>query len=157
MYVIINNVELYFNTLPFEINIILVLDKLFVVYSHTDHFKRNIQNRLLSQLIRSVRWVFFGIFFMMVGARWPSGLDRLTGDRVVMGSDLADAYSLRKFGNSIYPTLSMSFGGYTKNRRSLQSGVYARGSILSYTGDTCIHWRGISPLLLNPLLHDLCC
>ena len=35
---------------------------------------------------------------------------RLTGDRVVLGSNLAAATSLRTFGNSVYPTLSVSFG-----------------------------------------------
>ena len=35
---------------------------------------------------------------------------------------------LRNFGNSVYPALPVSFGGDTKSRRSLLSGVYARGS-----------------------------
>ena len=47
-----------------------------------------------------------------VGAQWPSGLERCTGD----------------FGNSVYPALPVPFGGDTKSRRSLLSGVYARGS-----------------------------
>ena len=37
-------------------------------------------------------------------------------------------FSLRNFGNSVYPSLPVSFGGDTKSRRSLLSGVYARGS-----------------------------
>ena len=46
------------------------------------------------------------------GARVPSGLERWTGDRVVLGSNLAAAtYSLRNFGNSFYPALPVSFGG----------------------------------------------
>ena len=47
-----------------------------------------------------------------------------TGDQVVPAS----ATSFRNFGNSVYPSLSVSFGGDTKRRRSLLSGVYARGS-----------------------------
>ena len=65
----------------------------------------------------------------IAGARWPSGLDRWTGDRTVRGSNLtAENCSLRNFGNSVYPALPVSFGGDTKSRRSLLSGVYARGS-----------------------------
>ena len=64
---------------------------------------------------------------MAEGARRPSGLERWTGDRVVQGSNPAAAtYSLRNFGNSVYPALSVSFGGDTKSRRSLLSDVYAR-------------------------------
>ena len=37
------------------------------------------------------------------GAQWPSGLERWTGDRVVMGSNPAGATSFRNFRNSIYP------------------------------------------------------
>ena len=33
-----------------------------------------------------------------------------------------------RFGNSVYAALPVSFGGDTKSRRSLLSGVYARGS-----------------------------
>ena len=63
------------------------------------------------------------------GARWPSGLERWTGDRTVRGSNpTAENFSLRNFGNSVYPALPVSFGGDTKSRRSLLSGVYARGS-----------------------------
>ena len=60
--------------------------------------------------------------------RWPSGLELWTGDRVVQGSNLSAATSFRNFGNSIYPALPVSFGGYTNIRRSLLSGIYARGS-----------------------------
>ena len=64
-----------------------------------------------------------------MGARWPSGLERWTGDRTVRGSNpTAENFSLRNFGNSVYPALPVSFGGDTKSRRSLLSGVYARGS-----------------------------
>ena len=41
-------------------------------------------------------------------------------------------FSLRNFGNSVYPALPVSFGGDTKSRRSLLSGVYARGSKISH-------------------------
>ncbi len=52
---------------------------------------------------------------------------------VVQGSNPAAAtYSLRNFGNSVYPALPVSFGGDTKCRRSLLSGVYARGSKRSH-------------------------
>ena len=40
--------------------------------------------------------------------------------------------SLRYFGNSVYPALPVSFGGDTQSRRSLLSGVYARGSKRSH-------------------------
>ena len=39
---------------------------------------------------------------------------------------------LRNFGNSVYPALPVSFGGDTKSRRSLLSGVYARESKRSH-------------------------
>ena len=48
------------------------------------------------------------------------------------GSNPAAATSLRNFGNSIYPALPVSFGGDTKSRRSLLSGVYARGCKISH-------------------------
>ena len=67
------------------------------------------------------------------GARWPSGLERWTGDRTVQGSNpTAENFSLRNFGNSVYPALPVSFGGDTKSRRSLLSGVCARGSKRSH-------------------------
>ena len=66
-------------------------------------------------------------------ARWPCGLERWTGDRTVQGSNsTAENFSLRNFGNSVYPALPVSFGGDTKSRRSLLSGVYARGSKRSH-------------------------
>ena len=46
------------------------------------------------------------------------------GWRVVLSSNPADAASLCKVGNFVYPTLPVSFGGDTKSRRSLLSGVY---------------------------------
>ena len=47
--------------------------------------------------------------------QWPSGLECRTGDRVVLGSSPAGGTSLRNFGNSVYPTLPVSFGGDTKS------------------------------------------
>ncbi len=38
----------------------------------------------------------------------------------------SENFSLRNFGNSVYPALPVSFGGDTKSRRSLLSGVYAQ-------------------------------
>ena len=64
--------------------------------------------------------------------RWPSGLERRTGDRVVQGSNPDAATSLRNFGNSVHPALPVSFGGDNESRRSLLSGVYARGSKISH-------------------------
>ena len=57
-----------------------------------------------------------------------SGLEHRTRDRVVLGSNPDGGTSLRNFGNSVYPALPVSFGGDNKSRRSLLSGVYARGS-----------------------------
>ena len=53
----------------------------------------------------------------------PSGLERWTGDRAVHGSNHAAAnYSLRNFGNSVYPALPVSVGGDTKSRWCLCQG-----------------------------------
>ena len=68
----------------------------------------------------------------MWGAQWPSGLEHWTGDRVVLGSNPAAATSLWNFGNSVYPALKVSFGRDTEKRRSLLSGVYARGNKRSH-------------------------
>ena len=69
-----------------------------------------------------------------VGAQWglgggvPSGLERSTGDQVVLGSNPAVTTSLRNVDNSVYPALHVYFGEDTKSRRSLLSGIYDRGS-----------------------------
>ena len=56
-----------------------------------------------------------------------------TGDRTVEGSSpTSENFSLRNFGNSVYPAVPVSFGGDSKSRRSLLSGVYARGSKRSW-------------------------
>ena len=49
-----------------------------------------------------------------------------------MGSNPAAVTSLRNFDNSVYPSMPVSFGGNTKSRPSLLSGVYARGSKISH-------------------------
>ena len=67
------------------------------------------------------------------GVRWPSGWLGLATGWSWSGSNPAVATSLRNFGNSIYPTLPVSFGGDTKSLRSLLSGVYARGSKRSHS------------------------
>ena len=66
-------------------------------------------------------------------AEWVRAL-AWAGDRTVSrpGSNPATVTSLRNFGNSVYRALPVSFGGDTKSRRSLLSGVYARGSKRSH-------------------------
>ena len=75
--------------------------------------------------------------------RWPSWLERWTGNREVLGSNPTATTSLRNFGNSVYPALPVSFGGDTKNRQSLVSGVYARGSKIFNTVGRCVNCRGL--------------
>ena len=58
----------------------------------------------------------------LMGAWWASGLERRIGDRVVLGSNSGDAASLFNFGNFVYPTFQVPFGGDTKMHRSLLSG-----------------------------------
>ena len=77
----------------------------------------------------------------MTMAQW---LDRRTGDRGILGSRiLLVALPLRNVANSVYPTLPVSFGGDTKSRRYLLSGVYARGSKISHTGGQCVTCVGL--------------
>ena len=62
---------------------------------------------------------------------WNEPIWYMCGDQTVRGSNpTAENVSLRNFGNSVYPALPVSFGGDTKSRRSLLSGVYARGSTI---------------------------
>ena len=79
-----------------------------------------------------------------MGGQCPSGLERwleLATGRSRPGSNPAAATSLRNFGNSV--SLPVSFGGDTKSRRSLLSGVHARGrkrfhkSALECIGPNC--------------------
>ena len=69
------------------------------------------------------------------GARWPSGLERwllqATGLSWPGSNPTAENFA-SEHGNSVYPALPVSFGGDTKSRRSLLSGVYARGSKRSH-------------------------
>ena len=73
-------------------------------------------------------------------AEWVRAL-AWAGDRTVSrpGSNPATVTSLRNFGNSVYPALPVSFGGDTKSRRSLLSGVYARGGEVK--DPTSPHWN----------------
>ena len=71
------------------------------------------------------------------GARWPSGLERWLGmatGQFWTGVEphFGKNFSLRNFGNSVYPSLPVSFGWDTKSCWSLLSGVYARGSKRSH-------------------------
>ena len=65
--------------------------------------------------------------------------------------------SLRNFGNSVYPALLVSFGGDTKSRRSLLSGVYARGSKISHQSAlecvTVVDSTSPNPSPVRPLWH----
>ena len=66
--------------------------------------------------------------------------------------------SLRNFGNSVYPALPVSFGGDTKGRRSLLSGVYARGSKRSHQSalEMCNLWTPHSSLEKDNSLNHSC-
>ena len=91
-------------------------------------------------------------------AAWVRALDTWTGDRVVLGSNPAAATSFRNFGNSVYPTLPVSFGGDTKSRRFFLSGVYAGGSKKSHQSalEMCnLSW--IPPLLEKDNLNNPVC
>ena len=87
-------------------------------------------------------------------AGWVRALDwrPSAGDRVVLGLNPAAATSLRNFGNSIYPALSVSFGGDTKIHLSLLSGAYAR----EVKVPTSLHWKCETcrgPTTLRPCSH----
>ena len=72
--------------------------------------KMNSMGRAVTEWVRALAWN---------GDRtYPAGFEPHFGKN----------FSLRNFGNSVYPSLPVSFGGDTKSRRSLLSGVYARGS-----------------------------
>ena len=74
-----------------------------------------------------------------VVAQW---LERAADDRVVAGSNPTEAaWKLWQF-----PLLPVSFGRDTKSRWSLLSGVYARASKRSYTGDKCVTCRELNIL-----------
>ena len=62
-------------------------------------------------------------------------LDRRPG---CPGFDPTSATLLHNFGNSVYPTLPVSFGEDTKCRRSLLSGGYAGESKRSHRSGKCV-------------------
>ena len=72
----------------------------------------------------------------MRGARWPNGLERWLGlatGRFPAGFESHCGNLASKLhGNSVYPALPVSFGGDTKSRRSLLSGVDYAGSKSSH-------------------------
>ena len=66
--------------------------------THLQPIFSNLDYHRLSSLLTTIDYrVYWG------GGQWPSGLERLTGDRVVLSSNPAAATSLRNFGNSVYP------------------------------------------------------
>ena len=87
-------------------------------------------------------------------AEWVRAL-AWAGDRTVSrpGSNPATVTSLRNFGNSVYPALPVSFGGDTKSRRSLLSGVYARGSKISH--QSALECVTVVDSYHHPLLNSL--
>ena len=58
-------------------------------------------------------------------------------------------FSLRNFGNSVYPALPVSFEGDTKSRQSLLSGVYVRGSKRPTSQHRNVYLSWIPPPTLN--------
>ena len=80
-------------------------------------------------------------------------LECRTGDRGVIGSNPASVTSLRNFGNPVYPTLPVSFGGDTKSRWPLLSGVDARGSKMSQTGVKCVTCHELHNSEINHSCH----
>ena len=76
-------------------------------------------------------------------------LECRTGDRGVVGSNPAGRISLRNFGNSVYPTLPVSFGGDTKSLWSLLSDVYASGSKISQIGGEFVTYHGLQNSEIN--------
>ena len=94
----------------------------------------------------------------MGGGRWPSALERrpATG-RSMVRVPLRKNFSLRNFGNSVYPALPVSFGGDSKSRRSLLSGVYDRGSKRSHQSALeCVTVVDSTPPTINPPEVRLC-
>ena len=79
------------------------------------------------------------LFVQCAVAEWDRALYWRPGGP---GFESAAATSLWNVGNSVYPALPVSFGGDTKSRRSLPSGVYARGSKISHQSalEMCNLW-----------------
>ena len=87
---------------------------------------------------------------------WASGLERWLGlatGRSRPGSNpTSENFSLWNFANSVYPALPVSFGGGTKSRRPLLSGVYARGGKRSYqSAPECVNVVDSTTLRNNPV------
>ena len=83
---------------------------------------------IISQFINFVCLMFLAVTIRAVHWSYLRGscdsvVEHRTGDRGVLVLNPAGGTSLRNFGNSVYPALPVSFGGYTKSRRSLLSGV----------------------------------
>ena len=75
--------------------------------------------------------MYFNITFLLTLFIYSRGmvaqcLERRTDDRDARSSNPAGGTSLRNCGNSVYPTLPVSFGGDTKSSRFLLCGVHAR-------------------------------
>ena len=108
-----------------------------------------ISSLILSDLICALPALSYGGSAVAQWLESGSVVRAQDGDRGGLGSDSAGGTSLQNFGNSVYPALPVSFGGDTKSRRSLLSGVYARGSKRPCTGGKCVTCCGF----YNPLLH----
>ena len=80
------------------------------------------------------------------GTEWLSGLEHWTGDRVVLGPNPASPTLLRNFGNSVYPTLPVSFGGDTKSFYPFYL-VSMPGKV---THPTSRHWKHLCNLSWTP-------
>ena len=80
------------------------------------------------------------------GGRWPSELERWTGDRVVQGSNPAVAtYSLRNFGNSVYPAFKAALCQCLSEETLKAVGPFYLVSILGEVKDpTSLHWKCVA-------------
>ena len=93
----------------------------------TNFTLRSLRTPLSFQIVSTVAFSALPVLALM-RARWPSGLQCGTGDRVVLGSNPAAATSLRNFGNSVYHATPLC---QCLSEETL-SGVYARGSKRSH-------------------------
>ena len=96
--------------------------------------------------------IFVGKILVSVGhalnnggtvAEWVRSLDWRPGGPGFESCWRYFASELWQFHLSQRPTLPASFVGDTKSRRSLLSGVYARGSKISHTGGKCVTCHGL--------------
>ena len=89
------------------------------------------QLSLLPKVVKSLK--SFHVHFICpcggAAAEWVRALDWRPGGP---GFEHGCGNFASELGNSVYPALPVSFGGDTKSRRSLLSGVYARGSKISH-------------------------